>query len=114
MAEEARQGIHVPVVWTGTEDVPIVFVNQVLGQVGVQDEVIVSFGQITPPPLLGDPEQQLEQAEEIAFVSVKPVARVALTQAGLDDLIRVLQTTRDNFQKVQNTKAKLTEEGGET
>ena len=114
MSEEARQGIHIPIVWAGTEDVPIVFVNQILGQVGLQDEVVLSFGQMTPPPLLGEPEQQREQAEEIAFVSVKPVARVALTKAGLDDLIRVLQATRDNYQKVEETKAKLTEEGGGT
>jgi hypothetical protein len=113
LADETRQEAVLPIRWMGTEDIPIVFVNQVLGQVGRQGEVVLSFGQITPPALLGTPEQQREQAKDIDFLPVKPVARLALTRVGLDDLIRVLQQTRDNYQKIEEAMAGETEEGGE-
>lgn len=101
MSEETRREIQIPVLWSGAEDVPLVLVNQVLGQVGQQGEVILTFGQITPPLLMGTPEQQAEQVSEIPFVSVKPVARLALTKAGLDDLVRVLQETQKNYERAQ-------------
>ena len=101
MAEETQKGLHVPVLWDELEDVPLVLANQVLGQVGQQGEVILTFGQLTPPLLLGTPEQQEKQANDIPFVSVKPVARLALTKAGLDDLIRVLQLTQENYERAQ-------------
>lgn len=111
MAEEMRQEVTLPIVWSGTEDVPIVFVNQVLGQVGRQGEVVLAFGQLTPPALLGTPEQQREQAREISFLPVKPVARLAFTRVGLDDLIGVLEQTRDNYQKIQEAMGEKAEGG---
>jgi hypothetical protein len=101
VAEETETTLNVPVIWDGVEDVPLVLANQVLGQVGHQGEVILTFGQITPPILQGTLEQQAEQASEIPFVSVKPMARVALTKAGLDDLIRVLQATQKNYERAE-------------
>lgn len=113
MAEETRQEVQLPIVWAGSEDVSIALVNQFLGQVGLQDEVILSFGQLTPPALLGTPEQQQQQARDIPFLAVRPVARMGLTRAGLDQLIDVLQQTQRNYDEVQRQKAQSVEEGGE-
>lgn len=82
MAEETRQEIQLPLVWAGNEDIAIVFANQFLGQVGQQDEIVLTFGQFTMPAFLGPPEQQEEQFKELPFVSVKPVVRLGLTKAG--------------------------------
>jgi hypothetical protein len=101
VTEDTRTGVNVPVIWDGIEDVSLAFANQVLGQVGPQGEVILTFGQITPPILVGKPEQQAAQVEEIPFVAVKPVARLALTKAGLDDLVRVLRATQENHERAQ-------------
>ena len=101
MTEDTQTGVNVPVIWDGIENVPLALANQVLGQVGVQGEVILTFGQITPPILVGKSEQQVSQAQEIPFVAVKPVARLALTKAGLDDLVRVLQATQKNYERTQ-------------
>lgn len=111
MAEEVRQEAQLPIAWIGSEELPVTLVNQFLGQVGTQDEVILIFGQITPPILLGTPEQQQEQAKEIPFVPVKPVARLGLTKAGLDQLVEVLQQTQSNYDQAQRQKAQWTEEG---
>lgn len=94
LAEETTQEIQLPIAWVGSEDVSIALVNQFLGQVGLQDEVILTFGQLTPPTLLGTHEQQQEQMKDIPFVPVKPVARLGLTKAGLDQLIDVLEQTQ--------------------
>ncbi|MBA2713885.1 MAG: hypothetical protein H0U55_10095 [Rubrobacteraceae bacterium] len=101
VAEDTQRSLQIPVLWDGVENVPLVLTNQVLGQVGQQGEVILTFGQVNPPLLMGTPEQQAQQAGEIPFVAVKPVARLALTKAGLDDLVRVLQDTQRNYEQAQ-------------
>ncbi len=101
MTEDTQKELQIPVLWDGVENVPLVLTNQVLGQVGQQGEVILTFGQVNPPLLMGTPEQQAQQASDIPFVAVKPVARLALTKAGLDDLVRVLQETQKNYEQAQ-------------
>lgn len=113
MAEETRQGIELPLVWTGNEDIAIVFTNQFLGQVGQQDEVVLTFGQLTMPAFLGPPEQQEEQVRDLPFVSIKPVVRLGLTKAGLDQLVEVLQETQKNYDQAQQQKGQRTEGGNE-
>ncbi len=76
LAEEPPnlERVNLNLAWVGVEDVPIVFVNQILGQVDDKGEVIISFGQATPPILLGSPEDLRRQAAAIPFIQVKPVA----------------------------------------
>jgi hypothetical protein len=114
LAEESREWLDIPVVWEGLENVPIVLANNALGQVGQQDEIILSFGQLTPPAIYGDLERQREQAQQIERLAVKPVARVGLTRAGLDDLIRILSGTRDNYDRMQEARARRIQGGDET
>ena len=55
MAELPGGPIAVQLTWVGTEEIPVVFVNQMLGQVDDRGDIILSFGQMTPPALLGTP-----------------------------------------------------------
>jgi hypothetical protein len=90
------------VTWEGVEDVPILFVNQVLGQVGQQSEVILTFGQLSPPAILGeDPEERERQLKSMSRIPIKPIARLGLTRAGLEQLVAVLHQTLDNYDKAQ-------------
>ena len=113
MAEETREGLTIRLVWDGVENVAIVLANQVIGQVGQQGEVILTFGQTAPPILLGDVDQQREQAKEIPFLPIKPVARLAITRAGLDDFIRILNEIRDNYDRMLGAPPSLEEESDE-
>jgi hypothetical protein len=88
--------IELPLVWVGIEDVPILLANQYLGQVQ-QQEIILTLGQVTPPVLLGSPEQLAQQVERLSFVPVKTVARFGLTRTRLEELIGVLQATARQF-----------------
>jgi hypothetical protein len=111
LAEELPDGIQIGLSWEGVEDLPMLLVNQVLGQVGQQGEVILTFGQVAPPILMGDLDQQRERAQGIPFVPIKPVARLALTRAGLDDMIHILNQTRDNYDRALEMPPSPGEEG---
>ena len=67
------------------------FANQIIGQVDDKGEAIITFGQATPPVLLGTPEEQREQAGNIQFVQVRPVAGFELVRARLEELATVIR-----------------------
>lgn len=91
MAESDREPIRVPVVWVGAEDVPVLAANQMVVQHSAQDEFILTFGHLTPPVVLGTPQQRQEQLERMTFVAIKPVARVGFNRQRLEELSRILQ-----------------------
>ena len=97
---EGEPDIQLPLTWIGPEEVPIQLVNQMICQFN-QDEFILTFGQMAPPLLLGTDEQKLEQAEQIAYVAVKPLARLAMTQARVRELIAVLEANLANYEQYQ-------------
>jgi hypothetical protein len=100
--EQLPEGVHLSVVWEGIDDMPILFVNQFLGQVGQQSEVILSFGQLAPPAIVGETQKEREkQARSLTHLPVKPIARLALTRAGLEQLVDVLHKTLENYDKAQ-------------
>ena len=92
---------QLPVRWVGTEETPALFANQVLGQIGPQGEIVLTFGQLIPPAILGTPDQIAEQAKQIEQVSTQTVARLVITRTGLDELIELLKQTADNSERAQ-------------
>jgi hypothetical protein len=75
---------------------PIVFANQLIGQLDDRREAIITFGQANPPILIGSVEEQMQQATAIPFVQVRPVARVSLSRSRLEELVAVLSQTLEN------------------
>lgn len=99
--DEENAGVPIPLAWIGAEDLPVLFVNQFVGQVEAEQGVFfLNIGQALPPALLGTPEEQAEQLEQIAYVPVKPVARLALTRERLEYLIAILQTNLDQHDEI--------------
>lgn len=116
LTEQVPEGIPFPIAWEGVDDLPVLFVNQVLGQVGQQTEVILTFGQLTPPAILGETQAEREQQiRDVTRLPIKPVARFALTREGLEQLVAVLHQTLENHDKVLEIMAQMqrTPEGGE-
>jgi hypothetical protein len=114
--EQLPKSVDLPVVWTGVDDVPMVFVNQILGQVGQQSEIILTFGQFAPPAILaGTQEERERQVKALTHIPIKPVARLALTRTGLEQLVDVLHQTLANHDKAQEliAQAQRTAEEGE-
>lgn len=95
----------VPVAWIGAEDLPLLFVNQFVTQLH-EDTIFVTIGQMTPPALIGTPEERVEQLEQIAYVPVKPAVRLALTPIDARRLASALNVSLDQLEQTQQ------EEGG--
>lgn len=81
---------QLPVTWVGAEELPVVFVNQILAQVDDRADVILSFGQVTPPATVGTPEEQAAQLDRMAYLPVKPIARFTMSRARVFELVQVL------------------------
>src|SRR5215204_4853759 len=92
---------QIPVVWEGAEETPARFANQVLGQIGPQGEIVLTFGHLIPPAFVGTQDQIAEQAKQIEQIRTQTVARLVLTRAGLDELIELLNQTADNSDQAQ-------------
>ncbi len=103
--------IQIPLVWLDRDDLPILFVNQVMGQLDDHGDVIISLGQAMPPAVVGPPEDQAKQVQGLGYVGVKPVARISVSASRLRDLIRVLDETLTNHGQVQGAIGRRKEEG---
>lgn len=96
------ESIQVPVVWAGVEETPILMANQFISQFDQDLETfILTIGQITPPPLIGTPEEVREQAQQISFVTVKTVARISLSRPRMAELQAALGANSDNLEKAR-------------
>ena len=98
MTDEPEQpdGVAVPIIWVGVDDVPVVFANQFVAQVD-RGEVFLTVGQLVPPAIIGASEEERRvQAENLQYVPVKPVARIAMTPTRLRELVSILEITVSN------------------
>jgi hypothetical protein len=97
-AEE--EGIRLPLIFVGAEDVPIIFSNLQVVQ-HQQSEFILTFGQFAPPLLLGSPEEVQERLREAPYVPVKTVARIGMTPDRVLELVEILQTNYNKWHASQ-------------
>ncbi len=87
--------------WVGAEDLPVQFANAFAGVVA-PNAVFLTIGTSVPPNIEGDTQEEREaQVRALDFVPIKPIARLALAPQGLDDLIRSLEETRENYQNLR-------------
>lgn len=98
--DEIPGGVRVPVVWLGPEEVPILHANAFVSQFDPEtlDTLLLTVGQLTPPVIAGATEEEREaQARAVTFVAVKPVVRLALSQARVRELIATLEANLDQL-----------------
>jgi hypothetical protein len=113
MAEEPQplELVQLRAAWVGVEELPIMFVNQAIAQVDDHGDVIVTFGQASPPVILGGtPEERRREIEAVQFVQIRPVARVSMSTRRIQEVINALQQTLANQEKARTQ----LEKGGES
>ena len=92
-----RETFAVPMVWVIPDEMPVNATNQFLGQAVSRDEVLLTFGYLAPPAILGaTDEDRRAQAERIEFVPVQAQVRFAMNRARLAELVSVLDATLRN------------------
>jgi hypothetical protein len=99
--DEETPHIDIPLAWIGAEELPVHLVNQFVCQFH-QDEFILTLGQMVPPALIAPtPEERRTQAEQVSYVPIKPLARVAFTRQRLIELVNTLQANIDQYDEFQ-------------
>jgi hypothetical protein len=88
MADD-EDSVRLPLLYTGIDDTPVVLANQFVGQIE-RDTFILVVGQMTPPILIGTPEERRAQALQLSYVPVKTVGRYAMTKDRLAELVAML------------------------
>lgn len=101
--EPPEGAIRVPIVWTGVDDVPILYANGFVSQFD-QEAFIITIGQVAPPALIGTPEEVEEQARELEFITVRPITRLALTPPKMAEFIAILQANLDQYERATTLK----------
>lgn len=56
-------------------------------------EIIIAMGVMTPPAVIGSPEEQLRQLQDLEFVPIRPLARFGMTPLRVRELIAALEQT---------------------
>jgi hypothetical protein len=97
---DGPQAVEVPLSWIGAEDLPVHFANAFAGVVG-PNAIFFYIGSVVPPSITGATEEERQaQVSSLTYVPIKPVVRIALAPAGLDELISSLEETRKNYQNL--------------
>jgi hypothetical protein len=108
MPDSLPEPIEFESAWVGVDDLPVHFANAFTGVVG-PTAIFLTIGSQVPPAV--ESAEQLERLKASGFIPLKPIARIALTPQGLDDMIQSLEETRRNHQNVLNA-IKAQEEQG--
>jgi hypothetical protein len=115
MAKKRLQTVAIPLAWVGLDDAPITYVNQMILQMGEPNhpsEFLLTFGQLHPPVLLGDPDQNQAQLQAMPYVPVRVVAKLALSEQRVRELHGVIEKVLGNFDQAQRlAKGKSTAAG---
>jgi hypothetical protein len=97
MSSEPEE-IELDQAWIGADDLPVQFANAFVAIAG-PNAFFVNLGSQIPPELGTD--EDFERLKARGYLPVKPIARIALSAQGLDDLIKVLETIRNPSQEIQ-------------
>lgn len=107
MPDDAPEPIEIESAWIGADDLPVHFANAFAGIVG-PNAIFLTIGSQVPPAVESD--EDLAQLLAAGYLPITPIARFAVTPAGLDEMIRSLEETRNNYQNLLSA-IKIQEEG---
>lgn len=95
---EQPESIDIPVAWVGMDEAPILVANQFMLQ-SQPYEFLLTVGQMSPPALLGSPDEKAEQARQIDYVPIRVLARLGLSPTRVRELIAILQDQLERHDK---------------
>ena len=100
----SSEGRSVPLIWTDKDEQPVMFANQILAQ-HVNEEFLISFGQVSPPAILGSDEERQEALTRVEFVPVRTVARVGMPAQRMREFVAVMQQSLEQYERESEGKA---------
>lgn len=94
---DSPQPLELESAWIGADDLPVNFANAFAITVG-PNAIFLNLGSQVPPAI--ESEGDLERLRSLGYLPVKPIARVAISPQGLDELIQGLQNTRKQHKQL--------------
>lgn len=98
MTLEPKINHEIPLEWIIPPGVETKFVNNIIVQ-NYDGEHFISFFEIRPPLLIGEPAEVAKKIEGISSIQAVCVARVAMSHSQLKSLIEALQSNYDRAEK---------------
>jgi hypothetical protein len=92
MADEIR----LPVEWVMNENTPTGYATNMIVQ-HTNHEFIISFFEIKPPLLIGEAEQQLQQAASIGKIKAQCIAQITVHADRMPQFLQALNTNYEQF-----------------
>ncbi len=103
--------VTIPVEWPDTVDLPAVYANQLHIQ-HTGNEFFLTFGELQPPIVVGSEEERQEKLGAIPAITVRPVAKIAISPPAMMAMADVIRENVDRFtDAVEKTISDLKEEG---
>lgn len=100
MSEESRRHVDIPIEWCVPPDLQTFFSNNFVIQ-NIGENFIISFFEIFPPILLGEPQAVQLQMAMIDKISAKCLARIVVSKTGFAEFVQLMN---EQFQKLQENK----------
>lgn len=92
--------VAVPLAWTDLDDLDTPLANQ-FASLFLEEMFVVTVGNVTPPVFLGSEQARKEQAQELPYLPIRPIARFAMTEAKLEAFIDVLQGNLKRYREMK-------------
>lgn len=99
MSEETQEEAEnegIPIDWHFPEGLIKRYANNMLVQ-RLENEFVISFFEIVPPPIFGSPEERRKQADKVKSVRANCVASVVVSPMKMQAFIDAMQENFDNF-----------------
>jgi hypothetical protein len=100
MSDDNPESIELRTLWIGIDELDVTLANQFATQVDHNGEIFLTIGQISPPLLIGTPEQQRDQARNLGYVPIRPLGRYTMTRQQLDELRTLLDAAAANHDHI--------------
>lgn len=105
--EVTHEGVQVGLIWPDAEDQAVLRANQFVYQLspgpdGKPEELILVLGNVTPPLVLGTPEEVQAMMSALGAVAVRTHGRYSISRGRLDELIGLLIQAAQNWDAQAN------------
>ena len=105
MSEDTTRIRELPLEWNIPDDIIARYATNLVVQ-RLENEYLISFFEVKPPILLGEPADIIEKLKEINSVRANCVAQIIISANKMPDFIKALE---NNLKKFRHTDDKVDE-----
>ena|SRR5258708_3755625 len=99
------QQVPIPIEWNIPDDIVTRFATNMVVQ-KIEAGYLISFFEILPPLILGQPNDILEQLKQLKSVRANCFARIVVADAKMTEFSNVLQAMLKQIEEINNAREK--------